>query len=158
MGERRVRNAEVGSSSLLPSTTLPQQLPDFPTCHGSFLPDTDVKEAFTLWRGLGINYEGGVLDNRARVTIHFAHRIGAMLVATLGVLLAIALLRSQSSTARRFGIAVAGVLTLQIALGITIVKLQLPLLLADMHNAGAAVLLLTLVTLNHFLWTRTVST
>src|SRR5581483_11590827 len=129
--------------------------PDFPTCHGSFWPDTDVKEAFTLWRGLGINYEGGVLDNRARVTIHFAHRLGAMIVATLAILLAAGLLRSGSPTARRFGIALAAALALQLALGISIVELQLPLFLADMHNAGAAVLLLTLVTLNHFLWKRT---
>ncbi len=129
--------------------------PDFPTCHGSFWPETDVREAFTLWRGLGINYEHGVLDNRARVTIHFAHRLGALLVATLGIALAIGLLRSTSPTARRFGIAVASSLALQLALGTSIVKLQLPLFLADMHNAGAAVLLLTLVTLNHFLWKRT---
>jgi cytochrome c oxidase assembly protein subunit 15 len=129
--------------------------PDFPTCHGSFWPEMDAREAFTLWRGLGINYEGGVLDNRARVTIHFAHRLGAMVVATLALLLALALLRSDSMPLRRFGIAIAAALALQIALGISIVKLQLPLLLADMHNAGAAVLLLTLVTLNHFLWIRT---
>ena len=31
-----------------------------------------------LWRGLGIDYEGGVLDHPARVAIHFAHRLGAM--------------------------------------------------------------------------------
>ncbi|MCM2312956.1 MAG: COX15/CtaA family protein, partial [Steroidobacteraceae bacterium] len=34
--------------------------PDFPTCQRSFWPDMDFKDAFILWRGLGIDYEGGV--------------------------------------------------------------------------------------------------
>lgn len=126
--------------------------PDFPACHGRYWPEMDGKEAFTLWRGLGVNYEGGVLDNRARVTIHFAHRLGALCVAIAGVLLAALLLR-RTPAERRLGGALLAALALQLALGIAIVKLQLPLLLADMHNAGAAVLLLTLVALNHSLWT-----
>ena len=36
--------------------------PDFPTCQASFWPPMDFRNAFTLWRGLGIDYEGGVLD------------------------------------------------------------------------------------------------
>ena len=50
--------------------------PDFPTCQASFWPDMDFKDAFVLWRGLGIDYEGGVLDHPARVAIHFTHRLG----------------------------------------------------------------------------------
>ncbi len=127
--------------------------PDFPTCHGSLWPPMDAKEAFTLWRGLGVNYEHGVLDTRARVTIHFAHRLGALCVVTAAILLALALWKSQAKAHRRFAAALAGATLLQAGLGIAIVKLQLPLPLADMHNAGAAVLVLTLVALNHFLWT-----
>jgi cytochrome c oxidase assembly protein subunit 15 len=127
--------------------------PDFPSCHGRYWPEMDMKEAFTLWRGLGINYEGGVLDNRARVTIHFAHRLGALVVAFIGFALALVLWKRGAKIDRRLGAALAGALALQIGLGIAIVKLQLPLLLADMHNAGAAVLLLTLIVLNHSLWT-----
>jgi heme a synthase len=55
--------------------------PDFPTCQASFWPDMDFRDAFVLWRGLGIDYEGGVLDHPARVAIHFTHRIGAVVVA-----------------------------------------------------------------------------
>ena len=128
--------------------------PDFPTCHGSYWPPMAAKEAFTLWRGLGINYEHGVLDNRARVTIHFAHRLGALVMAALGSLLVLLLGVQKSPRLRLFGIALAGTLGIQVLLGISIVELQQPLFLADMHNAGAAVLLLTLVTLNHFLWTE----
>lgn len=127
--------------------------PDFPTCHGQWLPETDVEEAFTMWRGLGVNYEFGVLDNRARVTIHFFHRIGAIVVSALLLALGLLLiLRGRSRLWRGFGGLVLGALALQIAIGIMTVKLQLPLLLAAAHNAGAAVLLLSLVSLNFFAW------
>ncbi|MEZ5578976.1 MAG: COX15/CtaA family protein [Candidatus Competibacteraceae bacterium] len=49
--------------------------PDFPTCQAHWWPPLDFREAFTLWRGLGISYEGGVLGNDARVTIHVMHRL-----------------------------------------------------------------------------------
>ncbi len=35
---------------------------DFPTCQGQWWPMMSFSEGFTLWRGLGIDYEGGVLD------------------------------------------------------------------------------------------------
>jgi cytochrome c oxidase assembly protein subunit 15 len=41
----------------------------------------DFKDAFVLWRGLGIDYEGGVLDHPARVAIHYTHRLGAIVAA-----------------------------------------------------------------------------
>ena len=61
--------------------------PDFPTCQNAWWPQTDYRDAFVLWRGLGINYEGGVLENPARVAIHLTHRMGA-LIATLTLSLA----------------------------------------------------------------------
>jgi cytochrome c oxidase assembly protein subunit 15 len=128
--------------------------PDFPTCHGSYWPQTDVREAFTLWRGLNINYEYGVLDNRARVTIHFFHRLGALTVTAVLLLLGIVLLNKQAAVWRRLGVAVLAALALQVGIGISIVELQLPLALADMHNAGAAILLMVMVTVNFFVWKR----
>lgn len=127
--------------------------PDLPTCHGRWLPETDYQEAYTLWRGLGINYEYGVLDNRARVTIHFTHRLGAILLSLALVTLALALIR-RGGHWYRYGHAVIGALTLQVLIGLSVVHFQLPLLLADAHNAGAAVLLLTLVALNHAVFGR----
>jgi cytochrome c oxidase assembly protein subunit 15 len=35
--------------------------PDFPTCQGEWWPETDFANAFVPWRGLGIDYAGGVL-------------------------------------------------------------------------------------------------
>ena len=38
--------------------------PDFPTCQTQWWPAiADFEEGFVLWRGLGIDYEGGVLDH-----------------------------------------------------------------------------------------------
>jgi heme a synthase len=122
--------------------------PDFPTCHYRLVPETDFKTAFTLWHGLGINYEHGILDARARVTIHWAHRVGALVVSLFLLLLAVALLRCRESVWKHFGQAVLAVLALQITLGITTVLFQLPLPLATAHNAGAALLLSTLLALN----------
>src|SRR6202167_5891447 len=42
---------------------------DFPTCQGAWWPHTDYRNAFVLWHGLNIHYEGGVLGNPARVAI-----------------------------------------------------------------------------------------
>lgn len=128
--------------------------PDFPTCHGQWWPETDVREAFTLWRGLGVNYEFGVLDNRARVTIHFFHRLGAIVVALLLLALSLRLLRSEDSPWPGYGLLILCALGLQLSLGIATVMLQLPLLLAAAHNAGAALLLMSLVALNHDIWKR----
>ena len=118
--------------------------PDFPTCQNQLWPDMDVKEAYTLWRGLGVNYEFGVLDNRQRVTIHFIHRLGAIAITLIIGLLAILLMRRKSAM-KYYGAALAVALGAQIAIGISIVMLQLPLALATAHNAGAAILLMTLV-------------
>ncbi|AXQ27687.1 heme A synthase [Solimonas sp. K1W22B-7] len=127
--------------------------PDLPTCHGKWLPELDVPTAFTLWHGLGIDYEHGILDARARVTIHFFHRAGAVVVTAALLLLGLFLWRRGGFRLwRGYGVAVIGALALQVSIGLSIVKLQLPLGLATAHNAGAAVLLLTLVSLNFFAW------
>lgn len=114
---------------------------DFPTCAGQWWPATDFREAFVLWRGIGVNYEGGVLDADARTAIQLAHRIGALVVTghLLGVI-AVAWRRGFG----RWALALLAALLLQIGLGISNVVLGLPLPVATAHNAGAALLLLCL--------------
>jgi cytochrome c oxidase assembly protein subunit 15 len=127
--------------------------PDLPTCQGQPWPELDVKEAFTMWRGLEQNYEYGVLDNRARVTIHHLHRVGALAVSA--VLLALALwLWRQGGTWRLHGQVILSLLALQVGIGLSLVILQLPLPLAAAHNAGAALLLLAVTKLNHRAWVQ----
>src|SRR5882724_4057706 len=52
--------------------------PDFPTCQGSFWPPMDFAAGFS-WHGLGPDYQGGILANPARMAIHMAHRLGALI-------------------------------------------------------------------------------
>jgi cytochrome c oxidase assembly protein subunit 15 len=123
---------------------------DFPTCHGQWWPQTDFPEAFVLWRGLGVNYEFGVLETPARTAIHVSHRVGALL-ATIAVLAAgIGAARSPVRRIRLTGWCILAALPIQLLLGVTNVLGGLPLAVAVAHNGGAAVLLLTLVTLVRF--------
>jgi cytochrome c oxidase assembly protein subunit 15 len=127
--------------------------PDFPTCQQSFWPHMDFKDAFVLWRGLGIDYEGGVLDHPARVAIHVAHRLGALVAAlVLGFTAFRAMRTAKSRGARNAGAAVALVLVTQLVLGPVMVLETFPLPLATAHNAVAALLLLATVALVRLLW------
>ena len=115
---------------------------DFPTCQGQWWPATDFREGFVLWRGVGVNYEGGVLDMAARSAIQIAHRIGALVVfCYLGWLSH----RLARAGLRGAGVAVGVVLLAQVALGIGNVHLGLPLPVATAHNGVAALLLFTLL-------------
>jgi cytochrome c oxidase assembly protein subunit 15 len=126
--------------------------PDFPKCQQSWWPDTDYKDAFVLWRGLGVNYEGGVLQHPARVAIHFTHRLGALAATIALVLAAAAALRWRARTGRvrAAALAVLGALALQLIIGASMVLEGFPLALATAHNAGAAILLLATLGLFRF--------
>ncbi len=120
--------------------------PDFPTCQTQWWPQiADFGEGFVLWRGLGVDYEGGVLEHPARVAIHFTHRLGAVLAA---VLIGVFGWRVARRAARADGVAVLGLLLLQLALGVSIVLFGVPLPIAVAHNATAALLLLAVVNAN----------
>ena len=124
--------------------------PDFPTCQAELWPEMDFGEGFIVWRGLGTNYEGGVLALDARTAIHMAHRIGAAVTFVfVGALALTLLVAGRERLWRTLGAALGGALLLQLALGILTVVLGFPLAIAVAHNAGAALLLLTVVTLNH---------
>ncbi|ANB19086.1 COX15/CtaA family protein [Dokdonella koreensis] len=117
---------------------------DFPTCQGRWWPPMDFREGFVLWRGIGVNYEGGILDGPARTAIQMTHRIGALIVlGHVGATAWLAVRRGE----RRLGLIVGGLLCLQVALGIGNVLLDLPLPVATAHNGVAALLLLSLLAL-----------
>jgi cytochrome c oxidase assembly protein subunit 15 len=114
----------------------------FPQCLGQWAPPTDFHQGFVLWRGIGVNYEGGVLDMAARSAIQIAHRIGALVVfCYLGWL--------AYKTARRglhgYAAAIALTLLCQVLLGVSNVYFGLPLAVATAHNGVAALLLFTLL-------------
>ena len=118
---------------------------EFPKCAGQWWPAHDFREGFVLWRGIGVDYEGGILDNEARVAIQLAHRLMAVLV--FGHLLAVAIRLLRGPGLRGWGALLGLLLCAQVGLGIANVLLSLPLNLAVLHNAGATALLFVLVSL-----------
>ncbi len=119
---------------------------DFPTCVDQWWPaGADFREGFVLWRGIGADYEGGVLAGEARIAIQLAHRV--MAVVVFGHLLAVGVRLLRTPGMRSWGTLLTVLLLAQVSLGIANVKLALPLAVAVAHNAGAALLLFVLVSL-----------
>jgi len=121
--------------------------PDFPTCQGSMWPDADFEEGFVLWRAIGVDYEGGVLDMQARVAIHLVHRLGALITFLVLGVLALRLIRSRA--VRQDGLVLGALLLAQVILGIQNVLLQLPLINAVAHNGMGALLLAMMLWLTY---------
>lgn len=118
---------------------------NFPKCVGQWWPPHDFREGFVLWRGVGVDYEGGVLDGASRIAIQMAHRIVAVVLALYLLAFAVRLLRTPGM--RSWSTALFVLVVAQVSLGILNVKLALPLHVAVAHNAGAALLLFALVSL-----------
>jgi len=127
---------------------------DFPTCHQQWLPETDFKQGFDLSQKVGPNYLGGLMDNQARTAIHLSHRLGALVVTVVLSMLVFMLWRcvALGSASRRLAMGVAGLLAVQIGLGISNVVFALPLFVAVAHNGIGALLLLSMVTVNYYLY------
>lgn len=119
---------------------------DFPTCQGVWLPEMDFYHAFQFHRELGQTADGMLLSHAALTAIHWTHRLGALAVLlVVGTLSGMLIRRPQW---RVWGLALAFALLAQITLGVANVLLSLPLLLAVMHNTGAAILLAVTLALN----------
>ena len=124
---------------------------DFPTCQGTYYPQMDFKQGFNLSQEVGPNYLYGLLDNSARVAIHYSHRISAILVTIVFLVLMSKLWFSAAAPlASTLGI----LLLTQISLGIINVIYVLPLYVAIAHNLIAASLLLGTITVNYLAWKK----
>ena len=118
---------------------------DFPTCNRQWWPLADYREGFVLWRGIGTDYEGGVLSGSALVAVQMAHRMTAIVAFTVLLMMSAKLARTPGI--RGWGVLLAVASFAQVALGIANVVYSIPLPLATMHNAGAVLLLFVLVTM-----------
>lgn len=118
----------------------------FPQCNGQWLPAWHLSQGFHVLSPVGANYQGGVLDNDARISIQMVHRLGA-LITTLYILpLAVCLLLRVKQRALRLVASLLIVLILvQISLGIFNVKFLLPVAVAVAHNGVAALLMATML-------------
>jgi cytochrome c oxidase assembly protein subunit 15 len=124
---------------------------DFPTCQGSYMPEMDFKNGFNLNQEVGPNYLYGLLDNPSRVAIHYSHRVSAILVTLVFLILISKLWFSNAAPlASTIGI----LLITQISLGIINVVYVLPLYVAIAHNLVAALLLLSIFTVNYLAWKK----
>ena len=120
---------------------------DFPTCQQQWWPSMDFSNGFIMWRGLGVDYEYGVLEHPARVAIHFTHRIGAIVaLLVLGRYLhQLAKNSKQVPVLRNIARIGSLLLLVQIALGISNIYFKLPLAVAVAHNGVALLLLFSIV-------------
>ena len=119
---------------------------DFPTCDGQWLPDMDFRDAFHVLRELGVTADGAPLTSQALHAIQWSHRVGAAVTVIVLVGLAYHMLRAPQLRVQGM---MLGVLVLaQAGLGVANVLMRLPLVLAALHNACAALLLVALVVIN----------
>lgn len=120
---------------------------DFPMCQQQWWPPMDLQNGFILWRGIGADYEFGVLDHPARVAIHMVHRLGALLATAMILVYLVKLFKyaQDNQVLRRLGMLSLVALLTQLSLGMLNVVLHLPLPIAVLHNGVALILLFSLV-------------
>ena len=118
---------------------------EMPICEAGWQSRLDFAGAFSVPDA--DNYEFGAHDYGERVTMHIVHRAGALITFVYLLALGLSVLRSNAMTGLQKRIAgfMLGALTVQVALGVSNVVFMLPLAIAVMHNAVAAVLLLSLL-------------
>ncbi|MBT8140499.1 MAG: COX15/CtaA family protein [Gammaproteobacteria bacterium] len=114
--------------------------PDFPQCQTVWWPQMDFSRGFDFSQHIGPNYLGGVMHSAARTAIHVSHRLGALVVTVVLLLLLARLWRLGSAPPRRYATVLSGLLLLQLTLGISNVVFALPLYVAVAHNAVGALL------------------
>lgn len=120
-----------------------------PICEGHWWDYLDFTTAFTLVHHGHETYEFGVLEYGPRLTIHVSHRLGAIVTTLAVIVLAARLWRINHCSLVRMLIAA---LSVQLALGISNVVFNLPLLIAVLHNLGAALLMIAVLKCNYQLW------
>ncbi|WP_334065536.1 COX15/CtaA family protein [Alteromonas genovensis] len=118
---------------------------DMPICEEGWQSRLDFAGAFSVPEAE--NYEFGAHDYGERATMHIVHRAGALV--TFSYLLALGLTlffkHGASLQLKRVSAIMIGCLFAQVALGVSNVVFALPLAVAVLHNAFAAILLLSLL-------------
>jgi len=118
---------------------------EFPLCHGTWWPEMDAASGFAIVRGLGEMPSGEMISQPALTAIHWVHRNAAWVVFAYWGWLAWRL-RADAGL-RGPATLVLCLLVAQLVTGLTTIFFQWPLLIAVLHNGGAAGLVLGVVTL-----------
>lgn len=123
----------------------------FPTCNGHWIPQMDLVQGFSLqqmFNHMGINHQGGLLNQEARVAIQYLHRIGALVTGLYLLSLSCSLiLKTPLKVIRRLATFILLLVVLQISLGVINVLYLLPLPVAVAHNGIATLLLFLMMAL-----------
>ena len=109
--------------------------------------ELDYRGGFSFYPGDGVNYQGGVLNHGARAAIQMTHRAGALVTAV--VMLYVVVISLQVKCCTRAALTLAGLMVLQVVIGIVNAVLGIPVLLALLHHATAVLLLLSLLFLKN---------
>lgn len=126
---------------------------EFPMCEGDWYQNIDIIGAYSVPEA--VNYEFGAHDYHERMTMHVAHRLGAIVTFVYLCWLALKLYTNASSgTIRNQAVTLVLVLGVQVLLGVSNVVFSLPLAVAVMHNAVGAGLLLVMVKLCYTLYRK----
>jgi len=117
-----------------------------PSCYGSWWPGPAIATALDLTRKHQVTPSGQAIGGPERVAIHKAHRLGALMAASVILLTAIFAIRSGPAQ-RRTGVIMLVLVLVEFSVGVASVISGLPIALAVAHNWLAALLLLSLLKL-----------
>lgn len=126
---------------------------ELPVCESGWVDKLDFSGAYSVPDA--DNYEYGAHDYGERMTMHIVHRVGALITFVYLCWLALRIYVQASSTGvRKIAIWVVLLLGAQVILGVSNVVFSLPLVVAVSHNAVAALLLLSMITLTYTLYRK----
>jgi heme a synthase len=118
---------------------------DYPLCHGQLIPPMDFGHGFTLWRELGKTSSGDLLPVEALTAIHWVHRNFALIVIAYIAWLAHKAMKLQGL--RKTAVWILIVIGVQFASGLSTIFLSWPIVIAILHNGGAALLVFLMMLL-----------
>lgn len=138
--------AQIALGGLVSAKFAALSCPTFPSC-GALWSWGALPSSLDPMQALVVGPDGAILRPPALAVLPWAHRVGALGVLALGLLVA-ALLFRAGGPARRLAVLLAALLATQVALGAAAVLLSAPLPIVLAHNLVAALLLCTLVSVN----------
>jgi len=126
--------------------------PSFPLC-GADAPSGWLIRTLDPFTTLDVDASRAIVRPAALATLHAAHRAGAHVVLVLVALVAVLLYRARRT---RESLTLGALAVVALALGASAVLADLPLRVVLAHNLVCALLLATLVVVNHRIRTDTV--
>jgi cytochrome c oxidase assembly protein subunit 15 len=124
-------------------------IPDLPLAYGKLLPPFTAEgleraRQMRMWDAQLFNSTSGLPVTLNQIWLHFAHRVGAVVVSALLIALILTVVRRRESRAiLRPAVALAVLLVTQVTLGVLTVLWRKPADVASMHVAVGALTLLT---------------